>query len=237
MTDPTTAVHPLGGPRRVHSPMARDAPVHPGRHVVWLNGRAAHGTASRRTRRSLFLYEPSLPGVVEDPRLFGGDRDGTQGPSPRSKRNRWYIDGAVRSFVEWITRIRGVLMPFQPSSGAWSDDNARTFDLHLKAPPVTISRTDVRRLRVPLTLVHGAETRRVYAIVTETPAQPGSRIERFRDSRRKPRGTTCRQSGRIQCSSPRAPLEAWRLNLVLRSRVGRRPLPPHSTSHRARRFI
>jgi pimeloyl-ACP methyl ester carboxylesterase len=119
--------------------------------------------------RSLFLYEPSLSGVVEDPRLLAEIAMERKGLSPAIEaQSVGDIDGAVRGFVEWITRDPRGLDAFPAEFRSMVDDNARTFDLHLKAPPVMISRADFRRLRVPLTLVHGAETRRVYAIVTET---------------------------------------------------------------------
>jgi pimeloyl-ACP methyl ester carboxylesterase len=149
--------------------VARDRPVH-------LVGTSYGSTVALHTAlhrdelvRSLFLYEPSLPGVVEDPRLLAEIATERKGLSPAIEAQAvGDIDGAVRAFVQWITRDPRGLDAFPAEFRSMADDNAGTFELHAKAPPVTISRTDVQRLRVPITLVHGAETRRVYAIVTET---------------------------------------------------------------------
>lgn len=116
--------------------------------------------------RSLFLYEPALGSLVEEPNLLAEIAEERKGLAPSlHAQSLGDTHTALDRFMEWITGDPRGLDVFPAEFRRMLYDNARTFGQHFSAPPVRMSRADLARLRRPLTLVQGEVTLRAFAIV------------------------------------------------------------------------
>jgi pimeloyl-ACP methyl ester carboxylesterase len=118
--------------------------------------------------QSLFLYEPSVGSLVTDPSLQAEIAEERKGLTPALEaKAQGDVGESIRHFVAWITTNVEALDAFPEDFNRMIADNARTFAPHFSAPQFVLSRDEVRRLRAPLTLAHGTNTLRVFAIGTQ----------------------------------------------------------------------
>ena len=119
--------------------------------------------------RSLFLYEPTIPSIVDDPqdrKTLAAELKGLApvvaalqaGDEPR----------AVALMYEWVEGSpEGSFEQLRPTIRNTYLENARTLKLHLAAPRAPISSAQLGQLQLPVTVAMGERTRPVHSIVAD----------------------------------------------------------------------
>ncbi len=153
-------------------------------HVVgWSYGGAvALVLASQRPDlvQSLFLNEPALGSIVNDPteqKTLAEERKGTAPAVAASKANDQ--PQAVQLFADWVNAQPGSFQALPATMRSVHLENARTLPAHFGAPPPpSIACAQLGQIKVPVTVAKGQQTRPFFAILANAAHSciPGSRL-------------------------------------------------------------
>ena len=157
-------------------------PVH---LVGWsLSGTAVLGVAVRHPElvKSLFLYEPSVAGVVTeaaDLKLMTEDRGAAMGPvvaQLKSGNN----SAALRLLMDGVNDRPGTFETLPAAFRAMQLENARTLPLMMTgtAPPVRLGCDQLGQVKAPAAIARGEATRAFYRLTADAAARciPGARL-------------------------------------------------------------
>lgn len=144
------------------------------------------GVALRTTMRhpelieSLFVHEPALGAFATDPaeaKLAEQDLRAMLAPAIAAVR-AGDLAAAVRIFMDGVNDRPGTFDAMPAAGRAMALDNARTLPLQFAAPaPPALTREQLEKIRVPVTVVRGALTRPCYRIPADAASRciPGAR--------------------------------------------------------------
>jgi len=130
--------------------------------------------------RRLFINEPPLPSVVDDPadqRLVDEERKALAPAVAAASAGN--TSEATRLFVDWVNGQSGAFDALPAKWKAMHFDNARTMPRQLNPPPSTpITCADLGRLTIPVVITQGQSTRPFFRVIAEAVHRcvTGSRI-------------------------------------------------------------
>jgi pimeloyl-ACP methyl ester carboxylesterase len=137
--------------------------------------------------KSLFLYEPALSSLVNDPterKTMGEDRKGLAPAVAASKSNDQ--TKAVQLFSDWVLNQPGGFDGLPPTVRNIFLENSRTIPPFLSSPPPPeISCAQLSQLKVPVTVAKGQQTRTSFSILADSTHRclAGSRLVVVPDAR------------------------------------------------------
>lgn len=124
--------------------------------------------------RSLFLYEPGFPTLVEDAAARDAviaDTQAAFGPVAEAFA-RGDREAAVRLAIDAAARQPGYFEAQPEAIRAIHEDTAGSLEaIFAQTPPIPLGPCDLRRITCPVTIARGDRTRDCYAIVSDAAAR------------------------------------------------------------------
>jgi len=120
--------------------------------------------------RRMFLYEPALATFVTAPEEQTAALEDRIAMSADARRlaDAGDLAGALRTFMDGINEEPGTFDGLPHPLKVMTLENARMLPLLFAGPPApSVTESDMRRLAVPVTLLHGAQTRPFYRIAAK----------------------------------------------------------------------
>lgn len=130
--------------------------------------------------RSLFLYEPALGTIVDDPVIrsrIAEDRRGLAHAAAASKNSDQAT--AVQLFSDWVQNEPDGYQKLPPRARAIFLENSRTIPPFLASPPPPqITCKQLEQLKKPVTVARGEHTRAAFSLLADSThrCMPGSRL-------------------------------------------------------------
>jgi pimeloyl-ACP methyl ester carboxylesterase len=158
--------------------------------VGWSYGAAvclAMATQHARLVERLFLYEPALATFVRDRSAAQAATDDRlkMTDAAKAEAGSGTLERAIELFMDGVNDSEGAFRRLPAAVQTMMRQNARMLPLLFAAPPPSVACEDLGRLRMPVTVALGQDSRAFYQIACTWAARciPGAQLKTVPDAR------------------------------------------------------